>query len=168
MYDQYEEILNSLLVEVFNTILKIEEQSLRGPLCADLSITEVHQMTAIGSMQSKTMTQLAGILLVSISTLTTSMNRLVKKGYVHRRRSEEDRRVVIVSLTEKGEMAVARHDLFHRDMIRHIIRNHSEEELLLLSRAIGSLHDFFRIRQAANKADTSLKWDEAEGKTGDF
>ncbi len=151
MNDEYREILNDLFVEIFNTMQKIEEQSLRGPLCADLSITEIHHMTAIGSMQSKSMTNLATSLLISVSTLTTSMNRLVKKGYVTRLRSEEDRRVVMVSLTEKGEMAVAQHNLFHHDMISHIIENQNDDELLVLSRAIGNLTDFYKTRQASNR-----------------
>ena len=47
------------------------------------------------------MSAVAKSLSVTVGTLTIAMNHLVKKGYVERRRSEEDRRVVLVSLSEK-------------------------------------------------------------------
>ena len=51
---------------------------------------------------------------MTVGTLTIAINHLVKKGYVERSRSEEDRRVVLVSLSEKGEKAYFHHRMFHR------------------------------------------------------
>ena len=41
--------------------------------------------------------------------LYTSVNNLVKKGYIQRMRSQEDRRVVLISLTEQGKKAYYHH-----------------------------------------------------------
>ena len=41
--------------------------------------------------------------------VTTSMNSLVNKKYAVRHRSEEDRRIVNIQLTEKGEKAYHHH-----------------------------------------------------------
>ena len=38
-------------------------------------------------------------------TLTTNMNSLERKGYLTRNRSTRDKRVVLVTLTEKGRKA---------------------------------------------------------------
>ncbi len=43
------------------------------------------------------------------------MNSLVKKGYVKRERSEKDRSVVFIQLTNKGRMAYHHHAEFHTD-----------------------------------------------------
>ena len=103
MKNSTEEVLNTLLVQLFNDILHIEEKALRSTEFTDLSITEIHTIDAIGTEGNRTMGEIAHDLRITVGTLTTAINRLIKKGYVERKRIEEDRRVVIVSLTEKGK-----------------------------------------------------------------
>ena len=43
-----EDVLNKLLVQLFNDILQIEEKSLKNTQFTDLSITEIHTIEAIG------------------------------------------------------------------------------------------------------------------------
>lgn len=45
-----------------------------------------------------------------------------KKGYVHRVRSEKDRRVVLISLSEKGERAYIYQQGFH-EMLRKLLQH---------------------------------------------
>ena len=71
------------------------------------------------------------------------MNSLVKKGYVQRIRSEEDRRVVLVSLTEKGKRAFAHHKRFHDAMIREVLKGLDEKEQEVLRRSLLNLMAFF-------------------------
>ncbi len=49
------------------------------------------------------MAQLAACLKIHVSTATGLIDRLIKKGLVKRESSEEDRRVVLCSLTEAGQ-----------------------------------------------------------------
>ena len=62
----------------------------------------MHIIAAVGEHGAKSMSAVAKIQKVTVGTLTIAVNSLVKKGYITRVRSEEDRRVVLVSLTEKG------------------------------------------------------------------
>ena len=48
-----EDILNKLLVQLFNDILQIEEKSLKNTQFTDLSITEIHTIEAIGLDSSR-------------------------------------------------------------------------------------------------------------------
>ena len=80
--------LNDIMVSLFNTVLKMEEEAIRNASCEDISITEVHTLEAIGNGRPRTMTHVANILGIKISTLTTAVNRLVRKGYVSRLRDE--------------------------------------------------------------------------------
>ena len=68
----------------------------------------------------------------------------VKKGYVERSRSEEDRRVVLVSLSEKGEKAYFHHRMFHEKMVMEVLDGMDKEETEVLTRALTKLQKFFR------------------------
>ena len=85
-----EDILNKLLVQLFNDILQIEEKSLKNTQFTDLSITEIHTIEAIGLDRSRTMGEIAHDLRITVGTLTTAITKLIKKGYVERKRIEED------------------------------------------------------------------------------
>ncbi|MBQ5790979.1 MAG: winged helix DNA-binding protein, partial [Thermoguttaceae bacterium] len=74
-------------------------------------------------------------------TLTIAINHLVKKGYVVRKRGEQDRRVVFLSLSDKGNMAFKKHTEFHKNMTLQITENLSEKELELLMYALKKVSD---------------------------
>ncbi|WP_317395767.1 MarR family winged helix-turn-helix transcriptional regulator, partial [Blautia hydrogenotrophica] len=90
------------------------------------------------------MSSVAKSLSVTVGTLTIAMNNLVKKGYVNRARSEEDRRVVLISLSEKGEKAYYHHQKFHDDMIQAIMTDLDETQMDALTQALNKLRAFFR------------------------
>ena len=108
-----QELLNKLLVQLFNDILHIEENSLKNIDLMDLSMTEIHTIEAVGIKDAKTMGEIAHDLRITVGTLSAAITKLIKKGYVERKRTEEDRRVVLVSLTSKGENVYREHQVFH-------------------------------------------------------
>ena len=61
-----------------------------------------------------------------------------------RHRSEEDRRVVFLRLTEKGVRAYEHHREYHRQMTEAVLDRLSEEELPVLVKALKDLAEFFR------------------------
>ncbi len=138
--------LNDILVGLLNSVMKVEEQSLRDMNGIELSLTEVHTLEAIGIGKPKTMTQVAGALKISVSTLTVAINKLVKKGYVERSRVDEDRRIVKIALTESGEEAVSIHQSFHIDMMEDMTSNMTDEEIEILLKSMEGLAEFFRMR----------------------
>lgn len=71
--------VNDYLVSVFNDILTIEESELKKSQFKDLSITEMHTIEAIG-MYKKTTSEVAKELSITVGTLTTAINKLVKKA----------------------------------------------------------------------------------------
>ena len=91
----------------------------------------MHVIDAIGIDRPKNMSSIARELSVTVGTLTISVNSLVKKGYVVRQRSEhrssEDRRVVFISLSEKGVKAYYHHKKFHEQMIDSVVKELTEE-----------------------------------------
>lgn len=137
-----QELLNKLLVQLFNDILHIEENSLKNIDLIDLSMTEIHTIEAVGIKDAKTMGEIAHDLRITVGTLSAAITKLIKKGYVERKRTEEDRRVVLVSLTSKGENVYREHQVFHEEMITSMLGNFSEEEDILAI-ALEKLNNFF-------------------------
>ena len=143
--------LNELLVKLFRNINTIEEQAIRTEEYRDMTTNDMHVIEAIGTGTAKNMTSVAKALAVTTGTLTISVNSLVKKGYVERVRSEEDRRVVLISLTAKGKKAFAHQKKFHEDMIRNVIEGLSEEEQTVLQKSLGNLVGYFQGIQNGKK-----------------
>ncbi|MDD3369302.1 MAG: MarR family transcriptional regulator [Lachnospiraceae bacterium] len=139
--------LNEILVKLFRNINNLEERAIRDGAYENVTVNDVHVMEAIGVNTPKNMSAVAKELSVTTGTLTISVNSLVKKDFVKRIRSEKDRRVVLVSLTEKGKKAYAEHKLFHQKMIEGVIKNLSEEEQKVLETALQDLMDFFQNYQ---------------------
>jgi len=137
-------VLNELLVELFKDILEIEQKALNEGRFSDLSITEIHTIEAIGMYKPRTMSEVANELDITVGTLTTAINNLVKKEYVERKRIEEDRRVVLIQLTKKGKLAYRVHEQFHLDMIKETIGGLTEQEEDVLISSLEKLNVFFK------------------------
>ena len=138
------EILNYLLVDLFNDILQIEQNALKNGPLSDLSVTEIHTIEAIGMYEPRSMSEVAQDLNITVGTLTTAINKLIKKEYVERKRIEEDRRVVLIQLTKKGKLAYRIHEKFHKDMIVETIDGLSEDEEEVLIMSLEKLNKFFK------------------------
>ena len=95
------------------------------------------------------MSDIAAKLNITVGSLTTSMNSLVKKGYATRERSEQDRRVVFIHLTLKGRKAYHHHAEFHRKMTDAVldVLTKTKPVLAILPFFLSSIkHDMGRTR----------------------
>lgn len=136
--------LNEMLVKLFRNINVIEERAICTGEYQDITANDMHVIEAIGTEEAKNMTRVARSLEVTTGTLTIAINSLVKKGYVNRVRSEEDRRVVLISLSEKGKRAYLHHRQFHDQMIDVVVEELTGEEQQVLEKALKKLNQFFK------------------------
>ena len=95
--DRAYDTFHDVLVNLFNEIMDVEEKAIITPEFHDITNNDMHVIEAVGIGKPQSMSAVARILSVTVGTLTIAMNNLVKKGYVSRERSSEDRRVVLVS-----------------------------------------------------------------------
>lgn len=137
------ETFNEILVKLFNDIMAIEEKAIITEEFKDISNNDMHIIEAIGIKGAKNMSTVAKTMSITVGTLTIAINNLVKKGYVSRVRSEKDRRVVLISLTESGVRAYRHHEDFHKEMVEATIAGLGEEEARVLVKALTNLKDFF-------------------------
>lgn len=136
--------INDILVNLFNEILKLEEEAIITDEFKDITNNDMHIIEAVGLSGENTMSVVAKKLGITAGSLTTSVNSLVNKKYVIRHRSEEDRRVVFLKLTEKGKRAYEHHREYHRQMTEAVISRLDEAEVPILIKTLTGLSEFFR------------------------
>ncbi len=135
--------LNEMLVSLFNHVMDVEAQAVITEEFKDITNNDMHIIEAVGIGELKNMSQIAKSLGVTVGTLTTNMNGLDKKGYITRKRSDNDKRVVHIALTDKGKMAFYHHRDFHKKMIKAVVKDLDEDEKRLLYKCLVKLDKFF-------------------------
>ena len=130
------QLVNDYLTSIFNNVLVIEETSLRSSRFNDVSIKEMHTIDVIGSTPNATPSDISRSLMVTLGTVTTSLNNLERK------RSEVDRRVVHLSLTKRGKLLYRLHQQFHKRMVNQIIDGMSPDERKVMQKGLQNLYRF--------------------------
>ena len=69
-------------------------------------IDAVLRLLSFSSAGAMPMTRLGSLLQVHPTSVTSAVDRLERQGYVERQRQDDDRRVVLASITDEGRAAV--------------------------------------------------------------
>jgi DNA-binding MarR family transcriptional regulator len=89
-----------LLMERIDAVLR--------PLELTFARYEVLRLLSFASSGSMPMTRLGSLLQVHPTSVTSAVDRLERQGYVARARRDDDRRVVLASITDAGRAIVER------------------------------------------------------------
>lgn len=142
MEDAYQ-VINHTLVSLINEIWKLEEKAIITDEYRDITNKDMHVIEAVGTGKGRNMSSIAKSLNITVGSLTTAMNSLVRKKYVERTRSDKDRRVVFVHLTEKGRKAYQHHEDYHRRMTQAVLDALETDEIPMLIKMLKALSGFF-------------------------
>lgn len=134
--------LNELLVNLFNNVMDREAKAVITEEFKDITNNDMLIIEAIGIEEPQKMSAIAKRLSVTVGTLTTNMNSLDEKGYIKRERSLIDKRVVLVSLTDKGRKAFFHHRDFHKHMIQAVVKDLDEDETKVLIKCLRNISSF--------------------------
>ncbi|HCC06893.1 MAG TPA: MarR family transcriptional regulator [Clostridiales bacterium] len=136
--------LNELLVKNFKDILRTEEKVLNDKEeTKELSMNEIHTLEIIGIDGQLIMSEISRKLRITISTLSITISRLLKKGYIKKVKSDIDRRAIKIGLTGKGIIAFKAHEQFHKEMIDAVIKELSIDEFKVIIEFLGRINKFF-------------------------
>ena len=91
--------VRNLLIEFLNKVADYQDARKQF----DFGMSRLKALTAFKEDKEYTMTELSRNAYVSMPTMTDMVDSLVEEGIAERRRDEQDRRVVKVTLTEKGK-----------------------------------------------------------------
>jgi len=86
--------------------------------------TSPHESRALGTLLRQgplLMSELAKTMEIPLSSATNLVNRLVEKGHVARERSDDDRRIVRVTVSASGRRLMAKLDQFRLEASRHAL-----------------------------------------------
>lgn len=129
--------LTHQLFTFFNEFTSWENSVIRT---SELTISEAHAIEVLGEHGPMNMKNLAKQLGVTTGTTTVTVDRLEKKAYASREPVKEDRRVHLITLTDKGRQAFDEHHQYHLNLTEQIGSVLSDEEaaqLLSLLRKIN-------------------------------
>lgn len=129
---------------LLNDVLLMEQKVMISGKYNDITNNDIHVIDTIGMDQPKNMSTVAKKMAVTVGTLTIAINNLVKKGYVLRVRSTEDRRVVLLSLSAKGVEVYKMNLEYRRKMIHAAVQGFDEEQCKTLVQALTNLKEFFK------------------------
>lgn len=144
---RYNKSLNEMLVNLFNYVMDVESEAVITEEYADITNNDMHIIEAVGISEPRNMSSIAKKLGVTVGTLTVNMNGLEKKGYIVRERSSEDKRVVYITLTERGRKAFFHHRDFHKNMIRAAVKDLDDDEKRMLYKTLVKLEQFFAPKE---------------------
>lgn len=93
--------LHDLVQDILKQFQSVNAAAANGPH-ADLNMQELRVVEFLGNEGPRMMRELAEHLAVAVNSMTSIADGLERKGLVHRQRSEKDRRVIRVVLTDAG------------------------------------------------------------------
>ena len=138
---RYARRLSEELLEAFEAVRKIEENSLNAAHGSSISPSESNLIEAVarGGERGVTISQIAAEL-----SITEGDIKLVHKGFLVKEKGAEDGRMVFVKLTREGRKVSAGHRYFQSNLVRCISLEFTDEELAVLIHALEKLSGFFR------------------------
>jgi len=137
-------LVNYYLKEIFYRVLSIQEKHVSIATEKRLSRTEIHSIEIIKDAVNPILTHVAEELRVSKATASVCVERLVKKGFVSKKKLADDKRKHSLELTQTGELCYNQHQAFHEKMVDAILVDFKLDEYPELLRGFKNLAEFFR------------------------
>lgn len=89
------------------------------------------------------MKEIANLIGKNKSTVTELVNKLVKLGYIKKEKSQADKRVTLISLTEKGKSIRDTFDTISQNLVKTAYQDFTDEEEETFLRLLKKLYTNF-------------------------
>ena len=104
-----------------------------------VSMAQLHIMYTLQRNGEMPMSRLADVLQVSLSNATGLIDRIEERGFVERTRVPEDRRVVMIRVTDAGRRMLEEVDAISSDLLRSVFGRIGRSQVAAVGRAIAEL-----------------------------
>ncbi|MCG7338051.1 MarR family transcriptional regulator [Staphylococcus sp. ACRSN] len=104
-----------------------------------LNVTEFAVLELLYSKGEQPIQKIGERVLIASSSITYVVDKLVEKGYVERRRDQQDKRVTKAVITEQGHKMMASIFPEHAETLTSTFSVLTDEELEILQRALKKL-----------------------------
>ncbi len=119
------ESLSDLIIEFYEKLSSWEQAVVRD---SPITLAQTHTLEILGQQSPLRMKELAATMGVTTGTLTVTVDRLEKQGFVARIPHETDRRSILVGLTEAGQTLFQEHHAHHLNLTRELSAALTPEE----------------------------------------
>ncbi len=102
--------------------------------CPGVTAAQWKILMLVGNEKCKNAAELAAAMNCDMASITRLLDRIEAKGLVQRRRSTVDRRLIDISMTDRGNELVPRLPEAPVEMMNRVFRNFTEEEIDQLNR----------------------------------
>jgi DNA-binding MarR family transcriptional regulator len=151
-----------------NALVRILDEELQQECGTSLPVYDVLIRIWLAPEHTLRMSELAESALLSRSWITRRVDRLEQSGLVERLSADDDGRGVCVRLTPAGEETFAWLDASHaRSIERHFSSFVSEDEALVIARALNRITAAARQAQDPSPTTGKLAGTTDDGVTGD-
>lgn len=131
---QFEEVSS-----MFRTIIKGVTHKFNRIVGSDLSYPQFKVLYSLSRHGPQKVSDLAGTLCITPAAVTGHTVKLLAEGYVTRERNEQDRRVVYISITEKGNDLIRRIRETQKETIHSFFNVLPEEDIQHLKRIFAAM-----------------------------
>lgn len=101
--------------------------------------TQIYMLFYIRTQEQCVVSDIANYLGVTLGAVTSLVDKLYDFGLVSRYRSEIDRRLVIIKLSEKGEGLLRKIDIKRREIFDYYTKDIDKEEIIYLSKIMEKI-----------------------------
>jgi len=158
--------MEKYLIEFVDTLdqslKKLQRQVGSGSGFSTLTINQFHYIDAIARLGEPTITEIAEELKITKASVTGGVNKLIRLGFVQKTRSNDDRRVFHVRLTQTAqELVEARFQALHEygQLVQSVL---SEEEARQFKAAIEKITQLFKDKENKSNQPTGQPGKEKE------
>lgn len=106
-----------------------------------VSMSQLHVMSMLERHGDMTMSRLADMIDISLSNATGLIDRMEERGFVVRARVPDDRRVVLVTLTDAGRKLLDDIEVLRAETLRIVLDRLEPDQLDGIARASADLRD---------------------------
>lgn len=131
----------------------LRQHTLGAWLELNLTIPQLKSLFFIANQGTTNFTTLSAALRVTPANVTGIIDRLVGQGLVHRQENPENRRVQLLSVTEKGEAIISSLRERRASRTEKILGHLTREELKEVSRGLSLLERATKIDQQKTHRD---------------
>lgn len=111
------------------------------PMNSDITPGAFYVMLYLKKCNSLSMSDLGKKLLISKPNVTALVNKIIAKGYVVRSSDKKDRRIIMISLTNKGAKFVEKNNEKYLEQIKQRLLSLSDKELEVFSDSLQNVKD---------------------------
>lgn len=133
----------SKVVEVIPLVMRCLRADMRARKSTELSVPQFRTLAFLDRTPGASLSELAEHLGVTRATASANTERLVQRNYVERYDNPEERRRVVLNLTEEGKQHLYQTRAQTRAYITDLLSSLTAEQVAQIDEALGLLNEIF-------------------------